>query len=172
MFQIVAYVVQQLVIPLVPATVATLIIAAIEGGGPSPRSENVLWIALCSICGVAAGLSVGWWIPKIARAALFVWIVPTMLFSLAFVRERFSFAYSLTEFLSPGPEGEAWWLPMLAAAPTCCAIFYSAGVLVGAKRHRASTARSGTSSTDANPNPAALPSPRRSPDVSSSGPRP
>ena len=115
-------------------------------GEASPRYENALWIGVCCLCGAASGFLAGWWIPKAVGTARLIGVLPAAWLSLVFVREctRVGFAYTFAEAFDPVPDGEAQWVLFLFTGPTLCAIFYSAGVVIAAKRRTAIAAHSGT----------------------------
>ena len=97
---------------------------------------NVAWYISVWCIGFFLALLVHRIFPGAATAGRWIWAMPTLLFVLAFASDAVShgLGYALSDFIYPGPSGEAWWLVVTVTYPTCCSVLYSIGMIFASCR--------------------------------------
>lgn len=75
-------------------------------------------------------------VPRAATTGRWVWVLPVAFFAFAFLSDTFrhSLPYAITEFINPGPNGEAWWALMGITYPACSAALYSLGIYFASRK--------------------------------------
>ena len=103
---------------------------------PLDSAIDVAWYISVLCIGFFLALLVHRIFPGSATAGRWIWAMPTLLFVLAFASVAVGHgpAYALSDFIDPGPSGEAWWLVVTVTYPTCSCVLYSIGMIFASNR--------------------------------------
>lgn len=103
---------------------------------PLDSAIDVAWYISVWCVGFFLALLVHRIFPGSATAGRWIWAMPTLLFVLAFASVAVGHGpgYALSDFIDPGPSGEAWWLVVTVTYPTCSSILYSIGMVFASNR--------------------------------------